>query len=351
MAEILKPELYGEYEDFVKSHPMGSITQSVLWHGVKNNWGHAVVVSRDASGGIVGGVSILMQKVPFFNASFLYAPRGPVCDLYDREVMDDLMLGVDSLASKHRAYTYKIDPDVHQSDARFLSLMHSMGFVQNKGGDGFETIQARFNYRLYLKGRGEEALFMNLAQKTRYNIRVALKHNVEVKVCGKESLDDFLRIMKATGERDGFATRPKAYFERMIDGLCDHCRLYMAYYEGRPVAGAISTNYAGKTCYIYGASDNAHRNVMAPYLLQWEMIKWALETGCTVYDFQGVSGNIEDKSNPLYGIYRFKKGFNGTLDELCGEFDRKYRPLTERLVDKAIDISEWLRVLKRKLKT
>jgi len=84
--------------------------------------------------------------------------------------------------------------------------------------------------------------------------------------------------------------------------------------------------------------------------MQWEMIKWALETSCTVYDFQGVSGNLEDKSNPLYGIYRFKKGFNGTLDELCGEFDRVYMPLTEKLVDKAIDFSEWLRVVKRKLR-
>jgi len=350
LAEILQPAGYAEYEDFIKSHPMGGITQSVLWHGVKNNWNHAVIVLRDDSGKIIGGVSVLIRKVPFFNMSLLYAPRGPVCDLYDREVMDGLMRGVDSLAKMYNAYAYKIDPDILESDARFLSLMRSMGFVQIKGGDGFETIQARFNYRLYFKGRGEEEIFMSLAQKTRYNVRVAQKHGVGVKVAGKEALDDFIRIMKATGERDGFSTRPKEYFERMMDELGEHCRLYMAYYEDMPIAGAVSTNYAGKTCYIYGASDNVHRNVMAPYLLQWEMIKWALETDCTVYDFQGVSGNLEDKNNPLYGLYRFKKGFNGTLDELCGEFDRMYRPFTAKLVDKAVDFSEWLRFIKRKLK-
>lgn len=346
--EVLSKNQYAEYEKFVQSHPGGSITQSVKWHGVKNNWKHEIVVSRDDSGEIVGGVSVLAQKIPLIGTTLLYAPRGPVCDWYDREIMDDLKLGVDTLAKKYRAHIYKIDPDILDSDARFLSLMKSMGFMQIKGGDGFETIQARFNYRLYLKGRTLDELFANLTQKTRYNIRVAQKHGVEIRVVGKEYLDDFIRIMQTTGERDGFSTRPKIYFERMLDSLGKNCRLYIAFYEGQAVSGAITTNYAGKTCYIYGASDNVHRNVMPNYLIQWEMIRWAHETGCTVYDFQGVSGNL-DENHHLYGLYRFKKGFNGTLDELCGEFDYVYRPLAAKLVDKAIDLNEWLRAMKKRL--
>ena len=101
---------------------------------------------------------------------------------------------------------------------------------------------------------------------------------------------------------------------------------------------------------MYGASDNVYRNVMPNYLIQWEMIRWAIQTGCTVYDFQGVSGNITDENDHLYGLYRFKKGFNGTLDELAGEFDYVYRPLRAKLVDHAIDLNEWLRGVKRRLR-
>ena len=56
-----------------------------------------------------------------------------------------------------------------------------------------------------------------------------MKHGVQIKVVGKEYLDDFVRIMQTTGERDGFRVRPKSYFARMLDALGEHARLYMGY--------------------------------------------------------------------------------------------------------------------------
>jgi lipid II:glycine glycyltransferase (peptidoglycan interpeptide bridge formation enzyme) len=347
--EILTLQQYAQYEDFVLSHPNGGITQSTRWHQVKDNWDHAVIVSRDDSGDIIGGVSVLIRRVPMLGVAMLYSPRGPVCDYTNKTVLADLKQGIDQLAKQHKAYLYKMDPDVSADDKAFLTLTKAMGFKQFMGGTGFETIQARFNYRLYLDGRDEDALFMNLTQQTRRNVRIAMKKGVEVRVVGKEGLGDFMRLMVLTGERDGFAIRSQSYFAKMLDSLGEYARLYLAYYEGKAVAGALTTNYAGKTCYIYGASDNEHRNVMPNYLIQWEMIRWAIETGCTVYDFQGISGNLEDETDHLYGLYRFKRGFNGRVDELAGEFDFLYKPATAKLVDFSISLHESLRTLKRKL--
>jgi len=64
---------------------------------------------------------------------------------------------------------------------------------------------------------------------------------------------------------------------------------------------------------------------MPNYLIQWTMIEWAKAKGCSMYDFRGVSGDLTEE-NPLYGLYRFKKGFNGTFTEFVGEFDRVYSP-------------------------
>lgn len=347
--EILKPEQYGEYETFVSSHPNGEFTQSINWQKVKNNWGFEAVVSRDSQGKIVGSMGVLIQRIPLIGTSFLYAPRGPVCDLHDRDVLSDLKAGADQLARKYNAHMLKIDPNVPMSDTRFIEIAKGLGFRQNYGPEGFEGIQARFNYRLYLNGRTADELFANLTQKTRYNCRVAMKKGVEIRVVGKEYLDEFVRIMQATGERDGFNTRPKAYFERMLDALGEHVRMYMGFYQDQPICGAITTNYAGKACYVYGASDNVYRNVMPNYLIQWEMIQWAVETGCTVYDFQGVSGNLDENAH-MYGLYRFKRGFNGTLDELAGEFDYLYQPLKTRMVSHAIALNGKLGGLKRRLK-
>lgn len=348
--EILKKEQYPEYEAFCQSSRFGQFTQSTLWYGVKNNWGHEVVVSRAENGKIAGGVSVLIQKIPLIGTSFLYAPRGPVCDLHDRAVLRDLMEGVNVLAKKYRAHNFKMDPDTLASDEEFLRIAEEMGFSRKFGPTGFETIQCRFNYRLYIGGKTEDEVFMNLTQKCRYNVRVAMKHGVEIKVVGKEYLDEFMRIMKTTGERDGFNIRPKEYFERMLDSLGEHVRLYMGFYNGQAVCGTITTNYAGKCCYVYGASDNAFRNVMPNYLIQWEMIKWAVETGCTVYDFQGISGNLEDENNHLYGLYRFKRGFNGQVDELPGEFDIIYKPFAAKMVKHATKLNSKLNKIKKKLR-
>ena len=89
---------------------------------------------------------------------------------------------------------------------------------------------------------------------------------------------------------------------------------------------------------------------MPNYLIQWEMIKWAIETGCEVYDFQGISGNLEDESDHLYGLYRFKRGFNGQVDELPGEFDITYKPLAAKMVKHAIKLNGKLHKLKKKFK-
>ena len=135
------------------------------------------------------------------------------------------------------------------------------------------------------------------------------------KINSKEDLKDFHSIMLETGVRDGFVTRSLEYFEKMYDAMApEHLRLYMAYLDGKPIAGTIAILYGDKCWYLYGASSNKHRNVMPNYLLQWEMIKWALENNCNVYDFRGVSGDL-DENSPLYGLYRFKKGFNGDFTE------------------------------------
>ena len=170
------------------------------------------------------------------------------------------------------------------------------------------------------------------------------------RLIGKDYLDAFVRIIKATGERDGFNTRPKASFERMLDALGEHVRMYMGFYQDQPICGAITTNYAGKACYVYGASDNVYRNVMPNYLMQWEMIRWAVETGCDVYDFQGISGDMENENGHMYGLYRFKRGFGGQVDELAGEFNYVYKPVVSRMVDLALWGNEKLRALRRRLR-
>lgn len=333
MTEYVNETNLTEYEAFVESHPKGHFAQSVLWAKQKPAWDWKAIVCRDEAGKIKGSIAFLIRKMPVVRKKMMYACRGPVCDLDDRATFGELMAAARTLAKEEKAYVIKIDPDVPSSNTEFAKLLTDFGFRTRDTGKNFEAIQPKYVFRLYLNGRNEEELMSSFHQKWRYNIRLAVKKGVEVRLCGKEMVPDFARIMVETGVRDNFATRPPEYFAAMLDNLGDKCRLYMAFHEGQPIAGTLAIHYGDKVWYLYGASSNEHRNLMPNYLLQWNMIQWAVETGSRVYDFRGVSGDLSE-DNPHYGLYRFKKGFGGEFTEFMGEYDYVLNRLSYFIAEK-----------------
>lgn len=86
------------------------------------------------------------------------------------------------------------------------------------------------------------------------------------------------------------------------------------------LSGAIYLYYGDKAWYLYGASKNDFRDTMTNFAMQWAMIQDSIDLGLDIYDFRGVSGDL-DENNPLYGLYTFKKGFNGDFVQFLGECD------------------------------
>ena len=242
-------------------------------------------------------------------------------------------------------YVIKIDPDVPCRNTQFRQLLESFGFRLMQEGKNFEGIQPKFVFRLNVEGKTEEEMLASFAQKHRYNIRLAVKKGVQVRVCGQEMVHDFTQIMIETGMRDHFVTRNEAYFSNLLKNLGEHARLYMAFHEGTPIAGTLAIWFGDKVWYLYGASSNRHRNLMPNYLLQWNMIQWALEKKCRIYDFRGVSGDLSE-DNPLYGLYKFKKGFHGEFTEFIGEMDLILSKPLYVMIDKATKLYQHRNVLK-----
>lgn len=319
--ELLNDGNRKEYMEFIQSSEKGSFMQAPMWAEVKDNWKNEVIIERDGSGKISGSLSVLIRPVPLFHNTMMYAPRGPVCDIHDKDTITKLVNDAKELAKQYKSYVLKIDPDVKSDDQEFADIMSGLGFRSKNKSKNFEGIQPRFVFRLDVQDKTEDEVMAVFHSKTRYNIRLAVKKGVTVQIGGRKDLKRFHEIMVETGLRDEFVTRNLEYFEKMYDVMApENLRLYCAYYEGKMIAGTIAIYFGDKVWYLYGASSNEYRNVMPNYLLQWEMIKWSIEKGCRIYDFRGVSGDI-DESNPLYGLYRFKKGFNGEFTEFIGELD------------------------------
>ncbi len=358
MTEIINETTLAEYEAFVQGHPKGNFAQSSYWAKQKSAWTWRAIACRGEDGKIKGTLSVLIRKVPGIGRTIMYASRGPVCDIHDYATMDELFARARELAREFKAYVLKIDPDVPSSETEFADYMTRVGFQIKVGGEKFDAIQPRYVFRLYLNGRSEEELLASFHQKTRYNIRLAIKKGVKVEVCGKEMVPEFGRLMLTTGVRDGFVTRQPQYFADILDNLGEHARLYMAFLDEpqedgttkrKAIAGTLAIWYGDKVWYLYGASSNEDRNYMPNYLLQWEMIRWAVEKGCRVYDFRGVPGDVGE-DHPLYGLVKFKRGFNGDYTEFVGEMDLVLNKFWYQTVSKSKSVYGKLRTKIYKIK-
>lgn len=313
-----------EMARFIRSHPKGHFLQTPQWREVKTFWNWRGVLAYDSSGRLQGALSLLIRPLPL-GMSMLYAPRGPVCDRSDPNVLRVLWAGAREVGRRHHALLLQTDPDELSENRNFRAMMADFGFRERRD-EGFGNIQPQFVFRMDMRDKSEDALLAGFSQKTRYNIRLARRRGVTVEQYRGDRpvpdavMDSFAALMEITGQRDHFTVRGADYFRGLLAAFGHDACLFMARYEGQPIAGTLEVFCGEKAWYLYGASGNAHRNVMPNYLLQWEMIRWAVENKCRIYDFRGVSGDL-DENNPLYGLYKFKKGFNSELVEFIGEYD------------------------------
>lgn len=334
-----------KYETFLRNYEGASAMQDLAWGKVKKEWvQEAVYIEKD--GNIVAAMTILLEKVPHFNSYLMYASRGPVCDVYDIELVKQLVAEAEPIAKKYRAFALKFDPEVVYDETLEQKYIAEGFKVVGKHADKDEVIQPQYNMILDIDRVSEEELMKRFSEKTRYNIRLSKRKGVQVYHSRKvEDLQIFYAIYKVTTMRDKIGCRAYEYFERMLEAYDEkHLRIYIAEHEGDKLSAAIAINYGGKLFYIYGASSNEKRNLMPNYAMQWEMIKWGLETGCKKYDFGGVI--VLDKEN---GLYKFKNGFckREGPTEFIGEITKVYQSGMYFLYAKCLPI---LKKIKRKLR-
>ena len=316
------------FNKFIAFHRKGHFLQLWEWGEVKKgmDW-EALPLVLEQDGEIRAALLILKRRLPLplLKKCIFYSPRGPVIDTYSEELCQALFAGAGRVAKEHGAIFLKIDPDVGIENQTFANILKKCSFRQNETGLDFEGVQPNFVFRLDIKP-SEINLLQNMHSKWRYNIKLAGRKGVKIKPAqSKNDLSAFYRILEETASRDKFLIRGYEYFEWIWDYMVErgYAQIFLAEYQGQVIAATLVMLLGDKAWYLYGASSNEHRNVMPNYLIQWEMIRWARQQGCTLYDFRGVSGDL-DESNPLYGLYRFKKGFNGEFTEFVGEWDRVY---------------------------
>ena len=311
------------------SHPSTltpHLLQSPLWGQFKAGFGWQPEVFSSAG----AQAQVLFRKLPM-GLSLAYLPKGPV-----GEDWESLWGQLDAACKRHRSVFLQVEPDLAESNLTPEIVKQMQGFRVEP-----HTIQPRNTILVDLTA-DEDELLARMKQKTRYNIRLAEKKGVVVRETN--NIQDFYRLMQTTGTRDGFAVHDISYYQKAYDIFSPSgaCVLLGAFHEEKPLAYLMLFLSGERSWYFYGASDDASRNLMPAYLLQWEAMRWSKTRGATTYDLWGIPDasdtDLEEqfmqRSDGLWGVYRFKRGFGGEVVRSAPAFIRIYKPLLYRVYQK-----------------
>lgn len=189
----------------------------------------------------------------------------------------------------------------------FLKVDRDADFYPGSGYRVAHSLQPRTTSILDVSG-GPEDLLSHMHPKTRYNIRLAQKHGVRV-FCTRDKMDDFLRLLKQTAERDEFRAHDSRHYAALlgVQSVNFANELFFAEYQGKIIASAmVNFFFPSRTAvYLHGASSREHRDVMAPHLMHWYIMQEARRRGLNYYDLWGID------ENRWPGVTRFKRGFGG----------------------------------------
>lgn len=319
------PEIsLSEWKEFLSRHPEAHLLQSSEWGELKSAFGWEAVHLAEGE----TGAQILFRRLPL-GFSFAYLPKGPVGGSSPSKAFWE---GIDRLCRNRRAVFLKVEADGWMED-EVQPAFENHAFIPSP-----QHIQPHSTLVVDLSG-SQDDIFNAMKPKTRYNVRLAGRKDILVHTSA--DVKDFYNVMGVTSTREAFHVHSLEYYQRAYDLFHPQrmCELFVAEYQGRTLAAVMVFAFGKTAYYFYGASADVERNRKPTYPLQWAAMCWAHERGCRLYDMWGIpdeASSVEEdeaeaREDGLWGVYRFKRGFGGSIRHAIPTVDRVYNPLLYKL--------------------
>ncbi|HLD92179.1 MAG TPA: peptidoglycan bridge formation glycyltransferase FemA/FemB family protein [Patescibacteria group bacterium] len=269
-------------------HPL----QTKEWAEFRKEWGNEILTTEF-------GI-ITLHKIPFTNFKIGIFEKGPKPT---KEMLNQLK----ELGKEKNIIFIKLEPNVEKDDST-INLLSKSGLI------GGKTLFTPTTFWIDLR-KSEEELLASFSSKTRYNIRLAQKHGVNVRIDNSDkAFEKYLELTEETNKRQGFYSHTPRYHKLMWKHLKGNiANLLTATYKEEIITTWILFTHDNFLYYPYGASTDKYKEVMANNLMMWEAIKFGKKQGLTTFDLWG---REEGK-----GFTKFKEGYNPKVVEFVGSWD------------------------------
>ena len=283
------------------NHPM----QTWEWGEARGRMGIQVEKFFDAN----SIFQLTVHPIPYTPFSIGYLPRSVM-------PTKDILKHLYEFGKNNNLLFIKIEPYTKYEESFKLSAC-SFQLVKSP-----HPLFPEWTQTLDLK-KSEDELLKNMKSKTRYNIRLAEKKGVIVKeMSTDEGYAIFEKLYFETCKRQNYRGHTPLYHQTMWNSLKNNQgRIVIAFLGSTPLAAYELLYFDKKIYYLYGGSSLLHKNVMAPNLLMWEVIKLGKRWGAETFDMWGSLPPQYNDSHPWAGFTRFKEGYGTEFTHLSASWD------------------------------
>lgn len=335
VLRLVPVELREQWDSFIAEHPCGHLLQSWAWGDLKAQSGwHPLRLAlwNKEKQQIMAAAQVLQRTVtavPLWAGHLAYIPKGPIIDWSQASLREMFFSQLDRYLRKQGALALQMElgQDVSAANSELiLKCLAELPAYPTRAIQPLRTIVLDLT-------PDEDTLLAQMKEKCRYNVRLAGRKGVTIRVAdSREDVQAWYKLLQTTGERDRFGIHAFDYYLRVWElfGSLHQVQLWLAEHNGQLLAGIFVGLFARQAMYLYGASSNEQRQLMPNYLLQWEAIRWAKQQGATLYDFWGIP-ETDVENEAMAGVYRFKRSWGGQVVQFLGCYERVYHPLRMKI--------------------
>lgn len=289
---------------------------------------------------VAGLVSVIFEKL---GQKIFTFSRGPLSENYNIDSFTEFLQGCKKFLKSKHGLIVQISPNVLVQDApaNFSEALAKNGFK-----DLGEYEQVKWTYALdfskidnlppvaprhsrtsvlapEISEEAEHTLFRSFRRDHRYTIRYATeRYGIKLRELSPAEYPILLEMIAESGKVHGFVPREQQFFEQLKEHFgSDVTAIVAELPDGTPIAAAFFILYGDEVIYLSSGFRRDHKKLGAPHLIQWTMIKYAYANGYRKYNFWGTNPDPEN------GVFKFKQGFHGDIEEFVGTFAAPLSPV------------------------
>ena len=170
---------------------------------------------------------------------------------------------------------------------------------------GFRVLRRYVTFRIDLTV-GESEIWKNFDGRTRRHVKKAVRIGTKIREVNVDSLGHYYALYLRTQKSLGSPPHSYAFFRNLYDGFVSKglLRMFLALYDGKPVAGIMVFCFNGKLYWWNNVLDRRYASLDPTNLLLWHVIRLGMENGFRVLDL----GRTRSED---VGVYHFKSGWGG----------------------------------------